>query len=269
MTQTGSFTPAPDRQPAFTPIVDPANPPRLFDGKLSVSSTCRDCGQLMTIINAADKSHPTCVRVETQLESLATLWLSEVEKGDDAQANLTEQLMREVATLDIGSAAQEYTQWDWPVFPLAAMSKVPAIPKDKGGTGFKQATTDTSRIERWWTKHPTHNIGLATGHRFDVIDIDTKDSDGKPSPAGVNSFMEAMEAGDIPEVHAVAVTASGGMHLYVLPTGRGNYAGVRPGIDYRGLGGYVVAPPSVLTGVGRTYTWLTEPSPIIKGDKAT
>lgn len=268
MTQTGSFTPAPGRIPITDPIIDPTNPPRLFDGKLNVTSTCRDCGELMTILHAEDKSHPTCARVETQLESLATLWLSEVKKGDEAQANLTEQLMREVAVLDIGSAATEYTGWQWPVFPLAAQSKVPAISKDKGGTGFKQATTDTSRIERWWTKHPTHNIGLATGHLFDVIDIDTKDADGKPDPSGVNSFMSLMESGDIPEVHGVAVTASGGMHLYVLPTGRGNYAGVRPGVDYRGLGGYVVAPPSALSGPGRTYTWLTEPSPIIKGDKA-
>lgn len=266
MTQTGSFTPAAGRIPITGPIIDPTNPPRLFDGKLNVSSTCRDCGELMTILHAEDKSHPTCARVETQLESLATLWLSEVKKGDDAQANLTEQLMREVAVLDIGSAATEYTQWQWPVFPLATQSKVPAIPKPKG-KGFKDATTDTSRIERWWTKHPTHNIGLATGHLFDVIDIDTKDADGKPDPSGVKSFMALMESGDIPEVHAVAVTASGGMHLYVLPTGRGNYAGVRPGVDYRGLGGYVVAPPSVLSGPGRTYTWLTEPSPIIKGDK--
>jgi Bifunctional DNA primase/polymerase, N-terminal len=255
MTQTGSFT----------PIIDPTNPPRLFDGKLEVQSTCRYCGKLMTIIHADERSHPTCPRVETQLESLATLWVSEVEKGDDAQANMTEQLMKEVAILDIGTAAHEFTRWAWPVFPLAEHSKKPAIPKPKG-KGFKDATTDTARIDKWWTKHPTHNIGLATGHLFDVIDIDTKDSDGKPSPVGVQSFMALMDAGDIPEVHGVAVTASGGMHLYVLPTGRGNFAGVRPGIDYRGLGGYVVAPPSALEGVGRGYSWLTAPSPIIKGD---
>lgn len=256
MTQTGNFV----------PIIDPRNPPRLFDGKLQVQSTCRYCGELMIVIHAEDRSHPTCPKVETQLESLATLWLSEVEKGDDAQANMTEQLMREVAVLDIGSAASEYTTWGWPVFPLGEKSKMPAIPKRLGGTGFKQATTDTARIEKWWNKHPTHNVGLATGHLFDVIDIDTKDSDGKPDPSGVKSFMELMDSGDIPEVHGVAVTASGGMHLYVMPTGRGNYAGVRPGIDYRGIGGYVVAPPSTLEGAGRSYTWLTNPSPIIKAD---
>jgi hypothetical protein len=31
------------------------------------------------------------------------------------------------------------------------------------------------------------------------------------------------------------------------------------------LGGYVVGPPSTLGKPGRDYTWLVEPSPIIKG----
>jgi hypothetical protein len=170
-------------------------------------------------------------------------------------------------TLDIGSAAYEYTKWRWPVFPLARHGKAPAIPKTKGGKGFKDATTDSTRIEKWWDRHPDHNIGLATGHMFDVIDIDTKDSDGNPSSAGVMSFMELLESGKIPECHGVAITASGGTHLFVKATGKGNYAGIRPGIDYRGLGGYVVAAPSTLGRPGRSYSWLVEPSPIIKGGK--
>jgi hypothetical protein len=257
----------------------------LFDGLVDVYSTCRDCGMLMKVIAAEDHSHPTCVIVQTEVESLADLWLAETTRGDDESAVLTEQLIEKVSILvDLQSAAMEYASWGWPVFPLAKHSKTPAIPKRKGGKGFKDATTDVDRIKRWWHRHPDHNIGIATGHAFDVLDIDTKDSDGNPSPLGVMSFQEMLHNKSFrhtvkcraaqrttckckpKEVHAVAVTASGGMHLYVKPTGKGSFAGIKPGVDYRGLGGYVVAPPSRLVGPGRGYTWLTEPSPILKGD---
>lgn len=249
----------------MTVIYDPANPPLIFDGLLDCYGTCRDCGTLMKVIRAEDKSHPTCAIIQTQLESLGDLWCSEVQHGNDEAARETEELMESMRSIELGAAAYDYAEWGWHVFPLARHNKVPAIPKDKGGKGFKQATSNPTRIEKWWERHPEHNIGLATGHEFDVIDIDTKDKDGNHSPAGVISFSKLLTHGDLPECHGVAVTASGGMHLYVKPTGKGNFAGLRPGIDYRGLGGYVVAPPSVLTR-NRTYTWLVEPSPIIKGD---
>lgn len=238
-----------------------------LDGLLDVYSTCRDCGTLMKVIVAEEHSHPCCATIQTQEESLADLWLSEIQRGDTEQANLTEKLLEETANLiDLQSAAMDYASHGWPVFPLGKRSKAPAIPKDKGGKGFKQAHTDVERIKLWWRRHPDHNIGLATGHGFDVIDVDTKDSDGNPSSTGVMSLMQLLKARKIPECHGVAVTASGGMHLYVKPTGKGNFAGLRPGIDYRGVGGYVVAPPSLLRGKGRSYAWLIEPSPIIKGD---
>ena len=250
----------------MTAIYDPANPPPIFDGLLDVYSTCRDCGTLMKVVTAEQHSHPGCATVQTKLESLGDLLVAEIKARNVEQAKLTDQLMAEVATIELGEAATTYAEQGWPVFPLAKQAKTPAIPKHKGGNGFKDATNKPERIKRWWSRHPEHNIGLATGHCFDVIDIDTKDSAGQPDPRGVMSFMDAIKAGDIPEVHAVAVTASGGMHLYVKPTGRGNYAGVRQGIDYRGMGGYVVAPPSLLPGSGRGYGWLVEPSPIIKED---
>lgn len=244
-------------------IYDPAAPPLIFDGLLPVFSTCRDCGTLMKVITPDAHSHPTCATVQTELESLDDLLRMELRKGEDTSD--TEKLIESVSVLDLACAAADYTEWDWPVFPLGTKSKMPAIPKRKGGKGFKDATTDTQRIEKWWTRHPDHNIGLATGHAFDVIDVDTKDSDGNPSPAGVHSLLDLLREGAIPECHGVAVTASGGTHLYVKPTGKGCFAGIRPGIDYRGNGGYVVAPPSTLKGVGRQYVWLVEPSPVIKG----
>jgi hypothetical protein len=38
--------------------------------------------------------------------------------------------------------------------------------------GVKDATTNRARVLAWWTRHPQANIGLATGHAFDVLDVD-------------------------------------------------------------------------------------------------
>jgi hypothetical protein len=38
--------------------------------------------------------------------------------------------------------------------------------------GLKDATCNRARILAWWTRHPQANIGLATGHRFDILDVD-------------------------------------------------------------------------------------------------
>lgn len=234
------------------------------EGKLDVYSTCRDCGQVMKVINSDQHSHPTCTEIQTHLEGLEDLLRMELREGKDT--TYTESLIEGVGILELGECATQYADWGWPVFPLGAGRKSPAIPKAKGGKGFKDATNNSERIKKWWSRHPDHNIGLATGHAFDVIDVDTKDSDGNPTPQGVLSFLALLDSHALPECHGVAITASGGTHLYVKPTGKGNFAGIRPGVDYRGLGGYVVAPPSTLRKPGRDYTWLVEPSPIIKGD---
>jgi hypothetical protein len=38
--------------------------------------------------------------------------------------------------------------------------------------GVRDATTNRARVLAWWTRHPQANIGLAIGHRFDVLDVD-------------------------------------------------------------------------------------------------
>lgn len=142
----------------------------------------------------------------------------------------------------LGNAAVWYASQGIAVFPLQPGDKKPY----PGSRGFKDATTDMDRARAWWNKHPTSNIGLPTGHLFDVIDID--------GPTGARSLHDLHASGALPAIHAIVSTGREcGRHLYVTPTGDGNAAAVWPGIDYRGLGGYVVAPPSVTT---RRYTWI-------------
>jgi hypothetical protein len=53
------------------------------------------------------------------------------------------------------------------------------------------------------------------------------------------------------------VKTARGFHFLVAPTGR-NRAGVLAGIDIRGVGGYIVAPPSVHPS-GYRYEWAPTP----------
>lgn len=229
---------------------------------------CQDpkCGEILTVTWVGQETHPGCKN--TPAEDQARAFVDALQRGDQAEAD---RLERELAKPSpaLGPSALWYAKQGWPVFPLrprntkcdgdkkcvemgaCQCSKKPP----KGSRGFKDASTDLVQVKAWWTKTPDANIGLATGHNFDVIDID--------GPVGIQSLSE-MEDGAIPEVHG-KVSTPRGFHLYVLPTGDGCRAGVVPGIDYRGDGGYVIAPPSK---VGkREYTWVERPSPLILGAK--
>lgn len=130
-----------------------------------------------------------------------------------------------------------------PVFPIRPRGKQPLT-----GHGFKDATTDPAVVRAWWAQWPDANLGLPTGVAFDVVDID--------GAVGVASLYNGPRpVVDTLDVIGVARTSrDGGRHLYVPVTGRGNKTAIYPGVDYRGAGGYVVAPPSV--GVnGVRYQW--------------
>jgi hypothetical protein len=103
--------------------------------------------------------------------------------------------------------------------------------------GLREATTNRARVLAWWTRQPLANVGLATGHRFDVLDVDGPDDE-----QAIRAF--AAEHG-LRSSGPLVRTGGGGWHFYLAPTGLGN---VQPQglahVDWRGRGGYVVAPPS-------------------------
>jgi putative DNA primase/helicase len=117
--------------------------------------------------------------------------------------------------------------------------------------GLKEASADPDVVRRWWERWADAHIGLRTGDVFDVLDVD--------GDAGIASLKEAVAANEaLPPGPAVA-TGGGGLHLYFAPTGIGNRAGFLPNVDWRGKGGYVVAPPSGHLS-GGDYTWEDEPA---------
>jgi hypothetical protein len=113
--------------------------------------------------------------------------------------------------------------------------------------GVNDATTNRARILAWWTRHPQANIGLATGHRFDVLDVD--------GPAGAQAIRALAAAHGFQSSGPLVRTGGGGWHFYLSPTGLGNlHPHGLEHVDWRGRGGYVVAPPSRHAS-GHRYQW--------------
>lgn len=101
-------------------------------------------------------------------------------------------------------------------------------------------------------------IGLETGLGFIVLDFDIHgEHDGRPQ------FAEWQKAGLLPGTVS-AFTGGGGLHLYYrLPEGvavRNTQPEGTVGVDVKGNGGYVVAPPSAKTGKP-AYHWAPAGAP--------
>jgi hypothetical protein len=113
--------------------------------------------------------------------------------------------------------------------------------------GVRDATCNRARILAWWTRNPQANIGLATGHRFDVLDVD--------GPTGAQAVRELAASHGLDSSGPLVRTGGGGWHFYLAPTDLGN---IQPQglahVDWRGRGGYVVAPPSRHAS-GQLYQW--------------
>lgn len=130
------------------------------------------------------------------------------------------------------------------IFPCKVNEKKPII-----AGGFKNASSDPDQIKTWWENHPDANIGLVTGKDANlvVIDVDVKDNAG-----GIKSLKQLENnygQFDTLMVHS----PSGGIHYY-FEYPQGNYdirstTGLRPGIDVRANGGYIIAPGSTIDGI--------------------
>lgn len=155
-------------------------------------------------------------------------------------------------------AAVVYARRGWPVFPCHAAAPVAGCscgdhgcsspgkhPRVRGG--LHAASVDASTIRQWWARWPRANVGVRTGSASGLVVIDVD-----PGHGG-DVTLDELEAvhGALPLGRTVR-TGSGGRHLYFRHPGGvvRNDAGrvLGKGIDLRGDGGYVVAPPSRIAG---------------------
>ena len=147
-----------------------------------------------------------------------------------------------------------YADMGLAVFPLIPTDKRPATEN-----GCKAATTNKQKISDWWDKHPDSNIGIATGSisgGLVVIDLDVDENKGINGYEVLKEWQQ--ENGELPESWQ-SITGRGGYHLFFRDFAvNHNRVGLYDGIDIRGEGGYIVAPPSIHPN-GRRYEWEQEP----------
>jgi hypothetical protein len=114
-----------------------------------------------------------------------------------------------------------------------------------------EATIDEKKIKNWWRLWPDTNIGIATGKisGIFVLDID-------PRHGGKESFQYLVKNFGVFPKTITSNTGGGGFHLLFKQPNESipNKANLFQGVDVRGDGGYIVAPPSIHQ-TGSPYSW--------------
>ncbi|MFD5516296.1 bifunctional DNA primase/polymerase [Streptomyces sp. NPDC127066] len=202
----------------------------------------------------------------------------------------------------------------WPVHPLAPGRKTPAgnctACRESGHSyrdcrcpaagrwchGFRAATLDFARIERWWGSHPEFGVGVACGPAgLVVVDIDAH---ARQLP-GRDRLLPGIDIADTVDLtglangfHTIGVlgalrgeaspaddgttlrvrTPSGGLHVwYRAPSGHrwqcssgsGGGRALAWQVDIRAHGGYIVAPGTVTpSGTYEPLGTVREPAPL-------
>ena len=96
------------------------------------------------------------------------------------------------------------------VFPIKPGSKQPLTDH-----GLKDASKEPVQIERWWTRWPTANIGIATGAASDglvVIDLDVDKDKGIDGRVTLREWEAEHEK--LPDSTWLAITGRGGYHYF-------------------------------------------------------
>jgi catechol 2,3-dioxygenase-like lactoylglutathione lyase family enzyme len=137
------------------------------------------------------------------------------------------------------------------VFPVNARG--PKTPLIAGG--HNAASADPEQIIKWWTRWPGARVGAPTGLGFVVLDVDIR-----VDRNGFDTLAALLGTAELPQTR-FARTPSGGVHLYFeVPeppirntTGASGRRGLGAGLDWRGLGGFVLLPAP-----GTGYEWISE-----------
>ncbi len=153
-----------------------------------------------------------------------------------------------MATGEFERAALDYLRRGWSVIPLRKRDKRPAI----RWQAYQTVRATEQQVREWFSRWPDANVGIVTGGVSGLVVLDVD-----PRHGGDDSLRTVeREFGPFPRT-AEATTGGGGRHIYFVHPGTivHNRVGIAPGIDLRGDGGCIVAPPSVHP-TGKRYRWV-------------
>jgi hypothetical protein len=147
-------------------------------------------------------------------------------------------------------AAREYRARNLAVIPVGK-NKHPLIEWKR----YQGELPHPDQVDEWFGfKFRRANVGAVTGKVSGLVVLD---ADG---PSGLTS-LKAIGTTAKTWVSRTGRLEGGWQQFHRHPgngTTIGNRAGLRPGLDVRGDGGYVILPPS-LHASGRRYEWITAP----------
>jgi hypothetical protein len=155
--------------------------------------------------------------------------------------------------MNVLDTALAYAHKGLRVIPIKQGGKYPPI------EGWQNAaTSDPTQIRQWFTgAFKDCGLGIATGKFADkyivVVDVDDREE-----YRGSDTLYDLEQLhGKLPDT-LEAVTGSGGRHLYFFtdqPIHNEASGKLGQGIDIRGIGGQVLAPPTIHPN-GKPYQWL-------------
>ncbi len=150
-------------------------------------------------------------------------------------------------------AALDYLGLGWSVIPVRERAKRPAV----AWKAYQSECVSEKTLRAWFRRSPDFNVAIVTGalSGLVVLDVDPRHG-GKESLRGLER-----QHGRLPKT-VESTTGSGGRHVYFAHPGGEvrNRTNIEPGIDLRGDGGCIVAPPSMHPS-GKRYRWKKGCSP--------
>ena len=141
--------------------------------------------------------------------------------------------------------ALAYARAGLSVIPVQPQGKEPLVPWVK----YQAAVPEPEEIASWFAKTPMANIGIVTGSVSGLVVVDLDGAEGLESGQRLNLRSP------------VTVLTGRGKQLYYRHPGQritNSVKKVAPGVDIRGDGGFVVAPPSLHPN-GKRYCWAGSP----------